>query len=841
MAADTSIPGSDPIIPTYNAGFIVLSYLVSFAGCATSLELLHRRTSRFGLHNWYLLITSAVTMGGIGIWCMHFIGNCAIVLTTNNHASRISYSTRFTALSFFLPSVVLVIAFYVIGISELAKLWHIAVAGVLTGSAVCGMHYMGELGIANYSVSYHKANVVGAAVIAISASITALAVFFRLRASWSNSWWKRLISASILALAVSGMHWTATVGTTYRLKNAQSRPNAGLSSAHTVIICTTLACASCIFLIVLAGITTKRRKRSAHRVRQLVLACAYFDPSGRVMVSTEGELPTKKITDHYIERTFADDEFSKTHPAFIWAFRASRDWAALEKLIPGMKSHLESDTSTKRYLPGNGAPLDQGAELEVDFEFIFKELFCIAAQELADQLHQPLEKMGVLYEDIIATGTQSSSSFKRVKGHGQDPENATFSQIFGKGQFVFAVRQLNKQEAIHLSTKGFRFATAPQIHTMLARSMQVCPDTILARLEKMREYSSTERMMEPGVHLACFSLHPSIRKGFGVLVLEDSPNLLPHIQLPIEYVAQWQLDILSQMDEWTLASCLRWLAGSGGYTEPNAQLFCHEIYHAMTKLANLIQDPLFAQARFSARRVMVPCKSAPGSSVSSQCTVFVLHIIKALGSQGTAARLTHTPLRLFTAQQQVYRGVPDREAFQRALAHEFAHCVEPYKHKSASFSSTSSIYKFPSTPASYPPRSFSRNGSMGVAISTLKSHHRSKNSLSLRENLSAPSSSPPPPVSPQMPTFGGIKVSNHVTVDVTEYGKNPNGAYRGGSENRNGGENSGGNGTNGVNPFIGVEMRNLQMGITVEAGYGVSGEGAGFVEELCALCRKETG
>lgn len=36
----------------YNAGYIVLSYIVSLAGCVTTLELLHRRTSRLGLYNW---------------------------------------------------------------------------------------------------------------------------------------------------------------------------------------------------------------------------------------------------------------------------------------------------------------------------------------------------------------------------------------------------------------------------------------------------------------------------------------------------------------------------------------------------------------------------------------------------------------------------------------------------------------------------------------------------------------------------------------------------------------------------------------------------------------------
>lgn len=42
-----------PIGVSYMPGFIVLSYVVSVMGCITTLELLHRRTSRSGLYNWY--------------------------------------------------------------------------------------------------------------------------------------------------------------------------------------------------------------------------------------------------------------------------------------------------------------------------------------------------------------------------------------------------------------------------------------------------------------------------------------------------------------------------------------------------------------------------------------------------------------------------------------------------------------------------------------------------------------------------------------------------------------------------------------------------------------------
>jgi hypothetical protein len=42
----------DHVGARYNAGFIVLSYFVSVVGCVTTLELIHRQTSRHGAYNW---------------------------------------------------------------------------------------------------------------------------------------------------------------------------------------------------------------------------------------------------------------------------------------------------------------------------------------------------------------------------------------------------------------------------------------------------------------------------------------------------------------------------------------------------------------------------------------------------------------------------------------------------------------------------------------------------------------------------------------------------------------------------------------------------------------------
>ena len=181
-------------------------------------------------------------MGGIGIWGMHFVGNRAIVLQNGDPERQILYNPGFTAISFFMPIVVLLFAFYTLGMPTKARQLHVTIAGFFTGAAVCGMHYLGQYSVENYSCSYEIANVVGAAVIAVLASFIALSIFFRLRDAWMDSWWKRALCAVILATAVSGMHWTAAVGTIYHWKgdlkiHASSRSQTAIIAAALVSSC----------------------------------------------------------------------------------------------------------------------------------------------------------------------------------------------------------------------------------------------------------------------------------------------------------------------------------------------------------------------------------------------------------------------------------------------------------------------------------------------------------------------------------------------------------------------------------------------------------------------------
>lgn len=156
-------------------------------------------------------------------------------LASGEQEMQISYSPGFTVLSFFVPIVVLLAAFVAVGSNDSVSWWRVSIGGIICGGAVCGMHYLGNASISNYHCTYRAANVAGSAIIAVTASTASLSMFFVFRAMWANSWWKRIVSAVILAGAVSGMHWCAALGTRYRFVSARKGGD-GPSRNDTVIV-----------------------------------------------------------------------------------------------------------------------------------------------------------------------------------------------------------------------------------------------------------------------------------------------------------------------------------------------------------------------------------------------------------------------------------------------------------------------------------------------------------------------------------------------------------------------------------------------------------------------------
>ena len=404
---------------------------------------------------------------------MHFIANRAIDLHHNHsHAHQIIYSPSFTALSFFLPILVLLFAFYLLGGIDRAKPPFVLVSGFLTGAAIVSMHFVGNLGISNWTCKYQLANVVGAAIIAVAASLLALLILVRLhqRQHWTDNWWKRFFCAGVLASAVSAMHWVATVGTTYMLKTS-TRQHGGTSRTQTVIVCAVLSLLACVVLLCVEMLRSKQRRTSKLRRQQVVLACVWFDQSGHILLGPEANLPRRKICDRYVETNFGEDELNWPGRTFLRVSRASRYWTSLKDLIPTMAVELEAALGSRRFVSSHERSIrsshDEGSS---EFGIMFEKLFCVAARHLSDTMHESIENVGVLFEESLETGTTNPANLSRRKRlsslaslRHSDIESSIDSETLrsiGQGKYLLLTRQLTKPQSDKFAALGYRRACA---------------------------------------------------------------------------------------------------------------------------------------------------------------------------------------------------------------------------------------------------------------------------------------------------------------------------------------------------------------------------------------------
>jgi NO-binding membrane sensor protein with MHYT domain len=172
----------------------------------------------------------AVSFGLVSIWCMHFVGNRAIILGDGEEEIQLYYSSGYTAISAILPVVVIFLGlliadrFYKGSKHACTRYSALFVCGICAGAAVTEMHYLGNNGTTNYRLQLSWPHVFGAAGIAVGACLISFGLFFHWSGHWVNFIWRRIVVACFLALAVSGMHWTAAAGTWYEIRGYHEGP-----------------------------------------------------------------------------------------------------------------------------------------------------------------------------------------------------------------------------------------------------------------------------------------------------------------------------------------------------------------------------------------------------------------------------------------------------------------------------------------------------------------------------------------------------------------------------------------------------------------------------------------
>jgi len=177
----------------------MLAYTMSCVGSALGLSAMSRARATEGPARWRWLVFGALSIGGTGIWVMHFIA----MLGYDISGVRITYDLAVTIIS-------MVIAVLVVGIGLAVATYGRATpralvgGGTFTGLGVAGMHYMGISAMRMPAgVHYQPFIVLASVVIAIVAATAALWAAMNIRGLAAT------VGASlIMGIAVTGMHYT---------------------------------------------------------------------------------------------------------------------------------------------------------------------------------------------------------------------------------------------------------------------------------------------------------------------------------------------------------------------------------------------------------------------------------------------------------------------------------------------------------------------------------------------------------------------------------------------------------------------------------------------------------
>lgn len=659
---------------SFHYGFIIVSYAVSWIGAASTLELINRRTSPRGKYNHFLLVSAAVSMGGIAIWCMHFIGNRAIDLANHEPELQISYSSGYTALSFFVPIAVLLLAFLATGTNDRISWWRIVLGGILAGNAICGMHYLGNASIENYTCIYEIGNIIGAISIACVASIIALSVFFVFRAAWNTSWWKRGICAAVLAGAVSGMHWCAAAGTQYQLKRITYNTNQ-LSRNTTVIVVILLSVATCLVMAGTAIYTAQVKRRHATKAQQVLLASAIFDKQGRILVTSNGMIPSELITNTFLEHGSA--AFNEAHPIFHWMFQASRSWSGIANILSGMMSHLDSLPKDGNNSRTGVRLINSHGELIENYDLVFRELFCCAASSLAEKLREHLSQVGVLWDEILQTGASPKTGDQNLIENGKSvsPESIVEkgirrgTQVLSNGSLMFLVRRVDSRHVDKLEALGYRFADIRQVSPIIRSRMQIRSSRLEEKLKSMSSYVDDQCVEEKAVHLGFFGIRARVGSyGFDVLVRRGARNLLPSVPLPIENLQNWQIKFIRNLDGVSVSHLPQRLETlmQQGVSEKQ---FGGQLQRAVDELGAFVSDPVYDEATVTAKTVQVPCQQ-DGLLGSKTCSMIVLRIVVPIHVNMAGPDTEFIPLSFFKIRQLMYKDSPYHAVFTRSVHRE---------------------------------------------------------------------------------------------------------------------------------------------------------------------------
>jgi len=260
------------ITGTYDLYLVALSILVAGFASYTALDLGGRVAPAPGPTHRIWLAAAALILGG-GIWSMHFVAMLAFVLPM-----PMSYDVGLTVLSLILAILAAGGGFYVISRPGVSRP-RLVISGVFMGIAISGMHYTGMAAMRGpVELSYLPLWFALSVIIAIGAATVSLWLAYR-----TTEAGQKLAAAIVMAIAISGMHYTGQRATVFTAHATLEDPHEGGTLDRNALALAVAGITLADLVALFASVS--RRKRADEAMRQTQADLAHIQ-----RVTTMGEL-----------------------------------------------------------------------------------------------------------------------------------------------------------------------------------------------------------------------------------------------------------------------------------------------------------------------------------------------------------------------------------------------------------------------------------------------------------------------------------------------------------------------------------------------------------------------
>jgi NO-binding membrane sensor protein with MHYT domain len=185
-----------------------IAYLVSCLGCGLGLVCTNQARGGAPASRNRWLILAAISIGGTGIWGMHFTGMLGVTV----YGSPVKWDVVLTLVSLLIAVVMVGIGVFVVSYGP-SGMPMLLLAGLVTGCGVAAMHYMGMAAMhVQGSIEYNIPLVALSVAIGVAAATVALWITKNVRRKLAMA-----VAIPIMGLAVCGMHYTGMAATSLAL------------------------------------------------------------------------------------------------------------------------------------------------------------------------------------------------------------------------------------------------------------------------------------------------------------------------------------------------------------------------------------------------------------------------------------------------------------------------------------------------------------------------------------------------------------------------------------------------------------------------------------------------